>query len=108
MDIVQISTTTGSSEEAQRIADHLVAERLAACVQVLGPIRSTYRWRGSIETSEEFICFIKTRAELAAPVEHAIKSLHSYEDPEILTMPILGGSADYLAWVASETARPEV
>lgn len=107
MEIVQISTTTGSSEEAQRIADHLVAQRLAACVQVLGPVSSTYRWEGSVETAEEFMCVIKTRRDLATEVEKAVKSLHPYENPEILTAPVLGGSADYLAWVASETAPPE-
>lgn len=70
---------------------------------MLGPIRSTYRWEGSVETAEEFMCVIKTRRDLATEVEKAIKALHSYENPEIVTLPVLGGSPDYLAWVASET-----
>ena len=107
MEIVQITTTAGSKEEAQKIADHLVSERLAACVQVAGPVTSTYRWEGSVETAEEFICFVKTRSTLAAEVEKMVKSLHSYENPEILTLPVLSGSADYLAWVVEETKPVE-
>lgn len=104
MDVVQITTTTGSAVEAQRIADHLVDRRLAACVQVIGPVNSTYRWEGAVQRSEEFMCFVKTRRELSAQVEAAIRSLHSYENPEILIVAIEGGSPDYLGWVASETA----
>ncbi|HWC13478.1 MAG TPA: divalent-cation tolerance protein CutA [Actinomycetota bacterium] len=103
MDFVQITTTTETAAEARKIADHLVEQRLAACVQVMGPITSTYRWQGSVERAEEFMCFVKTRCAMAAKVEAAIVSLHSYENPEIVVTPIEGGSSDYLAWVASET-----
>jgi periplasmic divalent cation tolerance protein len=103
MDLVQMTTTTESAAEAQEIADRLVEQRLAACVQVTGPITTTYRWQGSMQRSEEFMCFIKTRKELSTKVEAAIRSLHSYDNPEIIIVPIEGGSADYLAWVGSET-----
>lgn len=103
MDLVQITTTTETRDAARAIADHLVENHLAACVQVVGPITSTYRWQGSVERTDEFMCFIKTRRALAAEVETAIVSLHSYENPEIVVTPIEGGSSDYLTWVASET-----
>ena len=104
MGFVQMSTTAGSIEEAQRIADRLVEQRLAACVQVTGPISSTYRWNGEVQRSEESMCIIKTRRDLVEAVEESIRSLHSYENPEIIVTSIEGGSADYLAWIASETA----
>lgn len=103
MDFVQITTTTDTSAAAQKIADDLVAQRIAACVQVIGPITSTYRWKGSVNTSEEFMCIVKTRRALAERVEASIRSLHSYDNPEIIVMPIEGGSEDYLTWIESET-----
>jgi len=101
---LQIITTTENAEEADKIAQHLITEKLAACVQILGPIKSIYRWKGKIEQSGEWICFIKTKEELFAPVEKAIKSLHSYETPEIIAVPISLGSADYLNWLKNEVA----
>ena len=100
---MQMSTTTESATEAQEIADHLVEQRLAACVQVTGPVASTYRWQGNVERAEEFLCLIKTRRELANEVEAAIRSLHSYDNPEIVVVPIEGGSRDYLTWIEAET-----
>lgn len=102
-----MTTTTESASEAQTIADHLVEQRLAACVQVSGPLTSTYRWKGSVERSEEFMCVIKTRRALVREVEVAVRSLHSYDNPEILVVPIQDGSPDYLAWIESETAPDE-
>lgn len=102
-----MSTTTETVAEARDIADHLVEHRLAACVQVTGPVTSTYRWEGRVHTSEEFMCFIKTRRELAADVEALIRSLHSYDNPEIIVVPIQGGSASYLEWLGTETHREE-
>jgi len=80
--------------------------RLAACVQVLGPITSTYRWEGAIETSQEWRCEAKTRVELYDEIEKAIRSLHSYQVPEILAVPVVDGSADYLAWLDREVKQP--
>lgn len=101
-----MSTTTASAAEAQEIAEHLVEHRLAACVQVTGPVASTYRWQGHVERAEEFLCLIKTRRELTNEVEAAIRSLHSYDNPEIIVVPIEGGSSDYLTWIETETMSP--
>ena len=100
---IQVITTTARREEAERIARELVETRLAACVQIVGPITSTYRWRGKIETDEEWQCWAKTRGELFARVEEAIRRIHPYEVPEILAVPIVAGSAGYLAWLEGET-----
>jgi periplasmic divalent cation tolerance protein len=97
---LQVLTTVGSEEEAERIAAALVERRLAACVQVLGPIVSTYRWRGEIETAREWQCLAKTEARRYEGVETAIRELHSYEEPEIVATPIVAGSAGYLGWVS--------
>ncbi len=99
---LQITTTTASREEAQIIARHLVGEKLAACVQILGPINSTYHWKGKIETADEWLCLIKTRAALYGKVEKAIRSLHSYETPEIIATMISKGNIDYLRWLDCE------
>ena len=96
---IQISTTTETKEEAQKIARHLVEMKLAACVQISGPITSIYRWKGNVENAQEWLCLIKTREELFDKVEVAIKKLHSYETPEIVAAPIVKGSDEYLAWL---------
>lgn len=100
---IQVFTTTARKQEAQQIAQTLVEERLAACVQILGPITSTYRWQGTIETSEEWLCLIKTRQELYAQLEASIRRVHPYEVPEILALPVVAGSPSYLAWLETET-----
>jgi periplasmic divalent cation tolerance protein len=102
IDAIQIVTTTGSRQEADKIAEALVARRLAACVQVGGPITSTYRWQGKIETSQEWVCTIKTRRLHYASVEAAIAELHSYDVPEILAFSALAGGQKYLGWLAGE------
>jgi periplasmic divalent cation tolerance protein len=98
-DHLQVQTTAGSAEEAERIAAALVERRLAACVQTLGPIASRYRWRGEIETAEEWLCLAKTEAARYPELEAAIRELHSYEEPEIVATPIVAGSSGYLAWL---------
>jgi periplasmic divalent cation tolerance protein len=104
-DYIQVVTTTEHREDAERIARALVEQRLAACVQVTGPIASTYRWRGQIETAGEWQCWAKSRRDLYDEIEQAIRGLHPYEVPEILAMPILAGSGEYLAWLESEVRR---
>jgi periplasmic divalent cation tolerance protein len=101
---VQVMTTAGSEEEAERIAALLVERRLAACVQIVGPIVSRYRWQGAIEREREWQCLAKTEQGRYPEVEDAIRAAHSYEEPEILAIPVLDGSAGYLAWI-SETLR---
>lgn len=101
---MQVLTTAASEAEAEAIAAALVERRLAACVQVSGPIRSRYRWRGELERAEEWQCLIKTTAARYPEVEAAIRELHSYEEPEIVATPIVRGSPGYLAWVAESVA----
>ena len=100
---IQISTTTETKEQAQKIATYLVEKKLAACVQISGPIESTYRWKDKVETSSEWLCLIKTRENLFEKIEAAIKRLHSYETPEIIAVPIIKGSREYLNWLDEET-----
>lgn len=100
--MIIVVTSCGSLDEAERIATALVGERLAACVQIL-PATSLYRWRGKVERAEEHVLHIKTRAALAPAVEQRLQALHSHELPEILILPVTGGSAGYLAWVHAET-----
>jgi periplasmic divalent cation tolerance protein len=102
---LQVSTTTGSADEARRIADALIEARLAACVQVLGPIASTYRWQGEVERETEWQCLVKTEARLYDEVEAAIRAAHTYDEPEILALPILTGSRGYLAWIAGNVGE---
>ena len=104
---IQVVTTTEHREDAQRIARTLVEQRLAACVQVVGPISSTYRWHGTIETAEEWQCWAKSRRDLYDQIEQVIRQLHPYEVPEILAVPVLAGSAGYLAWLEGETKSEE-
>ena len=96
---IQITTTTETKEEAEKIAQYLVEQKLAACVQITGPIASTYRWKGKVETACEWLCLIKTREDFFDKVEAAIKKLHSYETPEIIAMPIVKGTKEYLSWI---------
>jgi periplasmic divalent cation tolerance protein len=99
---IQVMTTASSREDAQRIAGALVDRRLAACVQVIGPIASTYRWEGKVTTDEEWLCLAKSRDDLYPALERAILELHPYEVPEILAVPVLAGGAAYLAWLDRE------
>jgi periplasmic divalent cation tolerance protein len=100
---IQISTTTETKEQAQKIARYLVEQKLAACVQISGPIESTYRWKDKVETAIEYLCLIKTRTTLFKKVEAAIKKLHPYETPEIIAVSIIKGSREYLKWLSAET-----
>jgi periplasmic divalent cation tolerance protein len=105
-EFIQVMTTTEKREDAERLAERVVAERLAACAQVIGPIHGTYHWQGKIERSEEWLCLMKTRASLYDALEAQVKALHPYSVPEILAVPVVAGSADYLAWMRAEL-RPE-
>ncbi|HUW56284.1 MAG TPA: divalent-cation tolerance protein CutA [Planctomycetota bacterium] len=98
-DVIQVFTTTATDADARKIADALVNEGLAACVQVVGPIRSTYRWQGKIETADEWLCIIKSTDASYGELEAAIRRLHPYEVPEILAVPVCAGSQQYLDWL---------
>jgi periplasmic divalent cation tolerance protein len=97
-----VTTTIASREDARRIADVLLAERLAACIQLL-PIESHYVWKGARMAEPEVMLLIKTRAELFEPVIARIKALHPYEVPEIVAQTFSAGLAPYLAWIAEST-----
>jgi periplasmic divalent cation tolerance protein len=97
---LQVLTTIDSEEAAERIAAALVERRLAACVQVLGPIAGTYRWQGKVESAREWMCVAKTVAARYDELEAAIRELHPYDEPEIVATPIVAGSAGYLAWIS--------
>ena len=84
----------------------LVTRRLAACVQVGGPVTSTYFWQGNLESSQEWLCVIKTAESRFAEVEAAIRELHSYELPEIVAVPIVAASQAYLDWLAGQVTDP--
>jgi periplasmic divalent cation tolerance protein len=99
---IQITTTTETREQAQIIACHLVGRKLAACVQISGPITSIYHWKGKVETAQEWLCLIKTREAFFDKVEAEIKNLHSYETPEIIAAPIIKGSREYMNWLEKE------
>ncbi len=103
---IAVQTTTASPEEAERITEALLAENLAACVQI-APIRSRYVWKGAIERADEQLMLIKTRADLFEAVRARIRALHSYETPEIVATPIVAGDPDYLAWIAASTISPQ-
>ncbi len=102
MECLQVSTAAGSRDEAERIAQALVQRRLAACVQIVGPMRSVYRWQDQVESAEEWLCLIKTTTDAYQAVEAAIGELHSYECPEVIATPITDGSSDYLRWLGEQ------
>jgi periplasmic divalent cation tolerance protein len=97
---IVVLTAVDKRRLAQRIADVLVGKRLAACVQISGPVTSTYRWQGKIETTREYLVLAKTTRALYPAVEKAIKGLHTYEVPEIVALPVTAGGRDYIAWLA--------
>jgi periplasmic divalent cation tolerance protein len=103
--LVVVLVTAGSAEEAERLARTLVGERLVACANVVGPVRSIYRWQGSVEDAAEYLLVLKARAADVAALETRVRALHSYEVPEILALPVEAGSAPYLAWLADATDR---
>jgi len=100
---VVVFITCGSEEEASKIAHALVDERLAACANMISPIRSIYRWQGKICDEREWLLVVKTRETRFQDLEKRVKSLHSYQVPEIISLPILAGSSSYLSWLEEST-----
>jgi periplasmic divalent cation tolerance protein len=103
---LQVQTTTDSRAEAMELGHAAVAARLAACAQVTGPISSVYWWEDSIERSEEWLILLKLPADRFDELAEFLAERHSYDEPEIVAVPIVAGSAAYLDWVEDET-RPE-
>jgi periplasmic divalent cation tolerance protein len=104
-EFLQITTTAGTKDVAERIAVELVDRRLAACVQVSGPIQSTYRWQGNVETAEEWVCSAKSSRAQLNGIGRLLKDLHPYEVPELIATPIVGGSDAYLKWLGEQLAN---
>ena len=94
-------TTAPTRDEAESIATELVSRRLAACVNLLGPVQSIYRWQGEVERNEEILLLIKSTSENAAGIAQAIRELHSYEVPELISFSIESGLEPYLAWIGA-------
>jgi periplasmic divalent cation tolerance protein len=105
-DKIVVFSTCGSEEEAVRIATHLVDAHIAACVNLIPKVRSIYRWEGKVEDSAEWLLLIKTSRERFAALQTALEAAHSYEVPEVIAVPIIDGSQDYLAWLETELALP--
>ncbi len=102
-DFIVVLVTAGSAEEGERIAEALVTEELAACVNIVGPVQSIYRWKGEMQRDEERLLVIKSRTALFASLEERVRALHSYETPEVVALPITSGSRLYLDWLLSST-----
>ena len=105
MSALLVLTNLPDRAAAERLAERLIVERVAACVNILAPCRSVYRWQSAIERAEEHPLLIKTTAERYDALEQAIRAAHPYELPEVIAVPIERGLAPYLDWVKSET-RP--
>ena len=102
---IQVFTTTEKKEDAEKISKALVEKRLAGCIQVVGPIISTYWWKDNVETAEEWLCIIKSKKDIFNELEKSIKEIHPYEVPEIIAMPVVAGSDDYLLWLSKELRK---
>jgi|SRR5713226_9391009 periplasmic divalent cation tolerance protein len=104
-DCVIVLTTIGSATDPQTIASVLVHERLAACVNALPDMESTYRWKGGVESERERQLVIKTTADRVAALQARLHELHPYELPEFIVLAVDGGSERYLAWIKASTAK---
>jgi periplasmic divalent cation tolerance protein len=106
MEALLVLTNLPDAASARALAEHVVAERLAACVNILAPCRSVYRWQGKLEDAEEVPLLIKTSADRYAALEATIRARHPYELPEIVAVPISRGLPAYLDWLTAETTPP--
>ena len=107
MDAISVYITAADADEATRIGEALVTERLAACVNILGPIASIYRWNGVVQRGGEVALIAKTRRDLFDRLAARVREVHSYETPAIVAWPIVEGDAGYLAWIHSETGQSD-
>ncbi|MGA2316940.1 MAG: divalent-cation tolerance protein CutA [Thermodesulfobacteriota bacterium] len=104
-ELIVVFVTCGSEEEALKIANALIEEHLAACTNLVSPIRSIYRWEGKIWDEKECLLIIKTQKQRFEELEKKVKSLHSYSVPEIISLPIVEGSSSYLNWLVEMTKK---
>lgn len=101
-DKIVILVTTGSEQEAHSIADRLLNQRKAACVNIVPGVDSLFWWQGKLDSASENLLIVKTKASLLPEIIRLVKELHSYTVPEIIALPIIGGNEDYLKWIDSE------
>jgi periplasmic divalent cation tolerance protein len=106
-DKIVVLSTCASAEEAERLARRVIDDRLAACVNVLSPVRSFYRWKGEIEDSAEWLLIIKSTRDKFDALRAALESAHTYEVPEVIAIPIVDGSPNYLSWIERELQPAE-
>jgi len=99
---IVVLVTSSSEEEAHKVAELLLAKRKAACVNIVPGVDSSFWWQGKLDSARESLLIIKTRASLLAEIIGLVKSVHSYEVPEIIALPIIGGNEDYLEWIDGE------
>lgn len=103
-DRVVLFITTGTEQEARTIADLLVNQRKAACANIVSQVHSVFRWKGETQSDRESLLIVKTRASLLDEVVRLVRNAHSYEVPEIVALPVVGGNEDYLQWLDGEVA----
>lgn len=101
-EFIQVFTTVNKKSNAEKIAESLVHKKLSACVQIVGPVSSFYKWKGRLEKSKEFLCVIKTKKSYYKKIEKEIKKLHPYKLPEIIFIPTIGGNKEYLKWIGEQ------
>ena len=106
-DKIVVLSTCGSADEAERLARELVAQHAAACVNIVAPVRSIYRWKGKIEDASEWLLIVKTNRASFDRLRAALEAAHSYELPEVLALPVVAGSPNYLRWIEGELKEPD-
>ena len=107
MDGIVVLITVPTEEEAHAIANVVLGERLAACANVVGPVSSSFLWKGVIENAAEYLLVIKTKRDRFSALTSTVQSVHSYEVPEIIGLPIVVGEKTYLSWIDAELSRDE-
>ena len=104
---VVVFIATANAEEAQRIADVLLNERKAACINIVPGVSSLFWWQGKIDSAKESLLIVKTRASVLSQVVNLVREHHSYDVPEVIALPIIGGNQDYLEWMDGEVKQSE-
>ena len=99
---VVILITTNMDEEAQEIANRLLTQRKAACVNIIPKVRSLFWWKGELDSADEAVLIVKSKASLVDEIVSLVKETHSYEVPEVIALPLIGGNPDYLNWMSDE------